>query len=138
MPKIIHDIPGAPAAVGPYAIATEANGFVFLSGQVGIDPVAGGVVSGGVVAEVEQCMANIGAVLDGLGLGYPDIVKTTIFLTDMGDFAAVNEVYGRFVSASKPARSTVAVAALPLGVAVEIEVVAARGSSDGGTGAALD
>ncbi len=126
MPKQIHDISSAPAPVGPYSVATEANGFVFVSGQVGIDPATGELVAGGVGAQARQTMENIGAILGDLGLGYGDIVKTTIFLTDMGDFAEVNEAYGAFVADAKPARSTVAVAALPLGVDVEIEVLAAR------------
>jgi 2-iminobutanoate/2-iminopropanoate deaminase len=126
MPKTIHTPASAPDPVGPYSIATEANGFVFLSGQVGIDPAAGGVVPGGVTAEARRIMDNIAAVLADLGLGFDDVVKTTIFLTDMGDFAAVNEVYGAYVDAAKPARSTVAVADLPLGVSVEIEMIAAR------------
>jgi 2-iminobutanoate/2-iminopropanoate deaminase len=126
MPKQIHVVPSAPAPVGPYSIATEANGFVFVSGQVGIDPTTGSVVPGGVSPQARQIMENIGLILTDLGLGYADIVKTTIFLTDMADFATVNAVYGEFVEVSKPARSTVAVAGLPLGVAVEIEVTAAR------------
>ena len=126
MPKIIHDSDHAPAPVGPYSVATEANGFVFVSGQVGIDPATGALVEGGVSAQTRQIMTNIGGILGDLGLGYADIAKTTIFVTDMGDFATVNAVYGEFVGESKPARSTVGVAALPLGVPVEIEVIAAR------------
>ncbi len=126
MPKLIHDLSSAPAPVGPYSVATEANGFVFVSGQVGIDPSTGSIVDGGVAAQTRQIMENIGAILGDVGLSYADIAKTTIFVTDMGDFATVNEVYGEFVAASKPARSTVGVAALPLGVPVEIEVIAAR------------
>ena len=126
MPKQIHDLPSAPAPVGPYSVATEANGFVFVSGQVGIDPALGTVVAGGVAAETRQIMENLGSILGDLGLGYADIAKTTIFLTDMTDFGTVNAVYGEFVDEAKPARSTVAVAGLPLGVNVEIEVLAAR------------
>ena len=126
MPKQIHDISGAPAPVGPYSVATEANGFVFLSGQVGIDPAVGTVVDGGVAAETRQVMENIGTILGELDLGYADIVKTTIFLTDMGEFAIVNGAYGEYVGDAKPARSTVEVSALPLGVHVEIEVLASR------------
>jgi len=126
MAKQIHDLTSAPVPVGPYSVATEANGFVFVSGQVGIDPATGAIVDGGVAAQTRQIMENVGAILGDLGLGYADIAKTTIFVTDMGDFAAVNSVYGEFVSDSKPARSTVGVAALPLGVPVEIEVLAAR------------
>jgi 2-iminobutanoate/2-iminopropanoate deaminase len=126
MPKQIHTLPSAPAPVGPYSVATEANGFVFVSGQVGIDPAVGSVVAGGVAAETRQIMENLGAILGDLELGYADIVKSTIFLTDMADFGTVNAIYGEFVEDAKPARSTVAVAGLPLGVNVEIEVLAAR------------
>ena len=126
MPKIMHDSDHAPAPVGPYSVATEANGFVFVSGQVGIDPKNGALVDGGVAAQTRQIMENVGGILGDVGLAYADIVKTTIFVTDMGDFATVNAVYGEFIADSKPARSTVGVAALPLGVPVEIEVIAAR------------
>ncbi len=126
MPKTIPPVPSAPDPVGPYSVATEANGLVFISGQIGVAPGSGSVVEGGVAAEASQIMTNLGAILADLGLGFDDVVKTTIFLADIADFAEVNEVYGRHVAESKPARSTVQVAALPLGVAVEIEVVAAR------------
>lgn len=126
MPKSVPEITSGPSPVGPYSIAAEANGFVFVSGQVAFDPATGGRVDETVGAEAEQVMRNIGAILDDLGLGYSDIVKTTIFLTDIGDFAAVNEVYGRFFVDEPPARSTIQVAALPVGFQVEIEVVAAR------------
>ena len=89
MPKQIHDVAGAPEPVGPYSVATEANGFVYVSGQVGIDPAAGIVVAGGIAAETRQVMENIGTILGELDLGYADIVKTTIFVTDMADFAVV-------------------------------------------------
>lgn len=126
MPKRIHEVPSAPVPVGPYSVATEANGFVFVSGQVGVDPKTAQVVEGGVAAQTRQIMVNLGAILGDLELTYADIVKTTIFLTDIGDFGAVNAAYGEYVGGSKPARSTVAVAGLPLGVDVEIEVTAAR------------
>jgi 2-iminobutanoate/2-iminopropanoate deaminase len=126
MPKKILDVPSAPAPVGPYSVATEANGFVFVSGQVGMDTQAGKLVEGGVEAETHQIMKNLGAILGDLDLGYDDIVRTTIFLADMADFPVVNAAYGQYVDAAKPARSTVAVAALPLGVQIEIEVIAAR------------
>lgn len=126
MPKKILDAPSAPAPVGPYSVATEANGLVFISGQGGMDPTAGTIVAGGVEAETDQIMTNIGAILGDLELGYSDIVKTTIFLTDMSDFPLVNAVYGKYVADAKPARSTVEVAGLPLGIQVEIEVIAAR------------
>lgn len=126
MPKSVPEIASGPSPVGPYSIAAEANGFVFVSGQVALDPGTGDRMDESVTAEADQIMRNIGAILGDLGLGYQDIVKTTIFLTDMGDFAEVNEAYGRVFEAAPPARSTVAVAALPLGFRVEIEVVATR------------
>jgi 2-iminobutanoate/2-iminopropanoate deaminase len=126
MPKKILDAPSAPAPVGPYSVVTEAHGFVFVSGQGAIDPANGKLVEGGVEAEAEQVMKNIGAILADVDLSYSDIVKATIFLVDMDDFPKVNAVYGKYVADAKPARSTVAVAALPLGIQVEIEVVAAR------------
>jgi 2-iminobutanoate/2-iminopropanoate deaminase len=114
----------APAAIGPYAQAIRANGLLFCSGQIPLDPTTGELVTGGVAAETEQVMANIAAVLAAAGTGFSQVVKTTIFLADMGDFAAVNEIYGRCFGAHKPARSTVAVKGLPRGALVEIEVVA--------------
>ncbi len=126
MPKKIHDVASAPAPVGPYSVVTEANGFVFVSGQVGVDTSVGELVAGGVEPETHQIMRNLGAILGDVGLGYSDIVKTTIFLADIADFPVVNVAYGEYVADAKPARSTVQVAALPLGVQVEIEVIAAR------------
>ncbi len=126
MPKSVPTITSGPAPVGPYSIAAEANGFVFLSGQVAFDPATGDRVDETVDGEAEQIMKNVGAILGDLGLGYEDIVKTTIFLTDMGDFAAVNDVYGKSFAGDPPARSTIQVAALPVGFRVEIEVIAAR------------
>ena len=126
MPKSVPKITSGPAPVGPYSIATEANGFVFVSGQVAFDPATGDRVDADVAAEAAQTMKNIGSILGDLGLGYDDIVKTTIFLADMADFATVNEVYARSFSGEPPARSTVQVAALPVGFQVEIEIIAAR------------
>lgn len=126
MPKKIHDTPSGPAAIGPYSIATEAHGFVFLSGMVAFDPATGKAVEGDVASEARQVMENIGAVLGDVGLTYGDIVKATIFLDDINDFAAVNAVYGEYVGEGKPARSTVQVGALPAGFLVEIECIAAR------------
>lgn len=126
MPKKILDVPSAPAPVGPYSVVTEANGFVFVSGQLGMDTSAGKLVDGGVEAETHQIMKNLAAILGDVGLGYSDIVKTTIFLADMSDFPVVNAAYGEYVADAKPARSTVQVAALPMGVQIEIEVIAAR------------
>ena len=126
MPKSIPSIPSGPKAIGPYSVATEANGFVFVSGQVALLPGTTERVMGDAAAEAEQVMENIGSILGDLGLGLGDIVKTTIFLADIGDFAAVNEVYARFVGDEPPARSTFQVAGLPAGFQVEIEVIAAR------------
>ncbi len=126
MPKKILDAPSAPPPVGPYSVVTEAHGLVFVSGQGALDPASGKIVAGGVEAEAEQVMRNIGAILRDVGLDYSDILKATIFLVDMDDFPKVNAVYGKYVADAKPARSTVAVAALPLGIQVEIEVIAAR------------
>lgn len=126
MPKTIPSVPSAPTPLGPYSPAAEANGFVFLSGQVGLDPATGAPVGDEVAVQTHQTMRNIGAMLGDLGLGYQDIVKTTIFLADIADFPSVNEAYAEYVGDSRPARSTVGVAALPGGFRVEIEVVAAR------------
>ncbi len=116
----------AAPAVGPYSAVTEANGFVFLSGQMGFDLSTGELDLGDVATETRHIVTNIAAMLAELGLSWADAAKTTIFLVDMADFGAVNEIYGAAVGSSKPARSTVQVAALPLGAKVEIEVVAAR------------
>lgn len=126
MPKETHAAPSGPAPIGPYSIATEANGFVFLSGQVGVDPESNRPASGDVETQTHQVMRNVGAVLADVGLGYDDIVKTTIFLADIGDFPAVNAVYGEYVGEAKPARSTIQAGGLPGGFRVEIEVIAAR------------
>lgn len=126
MPKTIHDAPSGPEPLGPYSIVTEANGFVFCSGMVPIDPAVGKGVEGDIGAQTHQVMRNIGGVLGDVGLSYDDIVKTTIFLADIGDFPAVNEVYGQYVGDSKPARSTIEASALPGGFRVEIECIAAR------------
>ena len=126
MPKEILDAPSGPAPVGPYSVAVEANGFVFISGQGPLDPATNQLIVGGVEAETEQVMKNIGAILADVGLGYSDVVKATIFLADMDDFPLVNAVYGKYVGDAKPARSTVEVARLPLDINVEIDVIAAR------------
>ena len=115
---------GAPAAVGPYSQGIVADGLLFSAGQIGLDPSSGTIVEGGIEPEAERVMANLTAVLDAAGCGWDDVVKATIFLADVNDFAAVNAIYGRFVSDPPPARSTIGVAALPKGARVEIEVVA--------------
>lgn len=116
---------GAPAAIGPYSQAIVIGGLVMCSGQLGLDPATGELVEG-VTAQTERALRNLGAVLDAAGVTMADVVKTTIFLADIGDFAAVNAVYGRFMPDPPPARSTVAVAALPKGGRVEIEAIARR------------
>jgi len=124
--ETIHTV-AAPAAIGPYSQAVAARGYVFTSGQIGLDPASGQLVDGGTEAQTRQVMANLAAVLAAAGLTFADVVKTTIFLVDMDDFAAVNGVYAEsFEDGPKPARSTVAVAALPRGARVEIEAIALR------------
>jgi 2-iminobutanoate/2-iminopropanoate deaminase len=115
---------GAPGAVGPYSQGIVADGLLFTAGQAALDPTSGALVEGGIEPETERVMSNLTAVLDAAGCGWDDVLKTTIFLVDMGDFATVNAIYGRFVSDPPPARSTVGVAALPKGARVEIEVIA--------------
>ena len=124
MPRTAISTTQAPAAIGPYSQAIRADGYLFCSGQLGLDPATGDFVAGDVGAQAEQALRNLGAVLEAAGLTFGDVVKTTIFLVDMADFAAVNGVYGRFVTDPPPARSTVAVAALPKGGRVEIEATA--------------
>ena len=114
----------APAAIGPYSQAVQAGNMLFCSGQIALDPSTGEMVQGDVVMQAEQVLENIAAVLTAAGAGFDNVVKTTIFLVEMGDFAAVNEIYGRYFSNHKPARSTVAVKSLPRGALVEIETVA--------------
>lgn len=113
----------APAAIGPYSQAVKAGGFVFTSGQIALDPATGEIVAGGIAEQAERVMKNLEAVLAAAGTGFGRAVKTTCFLADIGDFAAFNEVYGRYITSS-PARSCVAVKALPKGALVEVEVVA--------------
>ena len=125
MSKSIIHTPSAPAAIGPYSQAVQAGGMLFTSGQHGIDP-ATGELAAGVEAQAEWSMRNLGEILKQAGLTYADIVKTTVFVTDLGDFATVNAVYQRFFEEGYPARSCVQVAALPKGGLVEIECVAIR------------
>jgi 2-iminobutanoate/2-iminopropanoate deaminase len=119
----------APAAIGPYAQAVAANGFLFTAGQIPLDPVTMQVVEGDVVAQTEQVLRNLDAVLASAGAGWGDVVKTTVFLTDMRDFPRMNEVYARAMGDARPARSTVQVSGLPRGVLVEIDLIAALSSS---------
>ena len=122
--EIVHTAK-APAAIGPYSQGVVANGFLFTAGQIAIDPATGHIVAGDVAAQTERMMANLSAVLAEAGAGWNDVVKTTVFLHDMGDFPVVNEVYGRALGDARPARSTVQVAALPRGVLVEIDAIVA-------------
>lgn len=116
---------GAPAAIGPYSQAIASGDLVFCSGQLGLDPATGALVEG-VEAQADRAMRNLTAVLDAAGLTFSDVVKTTIFLADINDFATVNATYGRYMPDPPPARSTVQVAALPKGGLVEIEAIARR------------
>jgi 2-iminobutanoate/2-iminopropanoate deaminase len=127
--KTALNVAGAPAAIGPYSHAqvVRLHGgqkMVFTSGQVGLDPARGEIVEGGVAAETEQVFRNLATVLAGAGLGLADVVKTTVFLADMKDFQAMNEVYARHLPETRPARTTVAAAGLPRGARVEIDAVA--------------
>ncbi|HEY8869038.1 MAG TPA: RidA family protein [Candidatus Limnocylindrales bacterium] len=115
----------APAALGPYSQAIAAGDLVFCSGQVGIDPVTGDLADG-VADQAERALRNLSAVLDAAGCTFADVVKTTVFLADIGDFATVNETYARFMPDPPPARSTFAVGALPKGARIEIEAIAVR------------
>lgn len=117
----------APAAIGPYSQAIEVNGFVYASGQLPIDPATGAFPEGGVQKQTRQSLLNVKAILEEAGLTLANVVKTTVYLADMGDFAAMNEIYSQFFSQPFPARSAVAVKALPKGALVEVEVIAARG-----------
>ena len=117
----------APAAIGPYSQAIEVNGFVFASGQIPIDPTTGQFAEGGIQAQTRQSLLNAQAILQAAGTDLSHVVKTTVFLSDLANFAAMNEVYAQFFQPPFPARSAVAVRDLPKGALVEIEVVAAKG-----------
>ena len=114
----------APKAIGPYSQAIKANGLVFISGQVPIDPATGDLVSGGIQEQAERVLNNLTAILAAAGSSWEKVVKTTVFLKSMGDFAQMNEVYAKFCKGAPPARSTVEVARLPKDVALEIDVIA--------------
>jgi len=115
----------APAAIGPYSQAVKSGNMLYCSGQIPLDPATGEMVSGDITDQTGRVMKNITAVLSAAGAGFDNVVKTTIYLVDMGDFASVNEVYGHYFNTHKPARSTVAVKSLPRSALVEIEVIAA-------------
>lgn len=116
--------PNAPQAIGPYSQAIKANGFVFISGQIPIDPATGNLIEGGIAQQTEQVLKNLSAILQAAGSSWEKVVKTSVFLKNMSEFAAMNEVYAKVCKNSPPARSTVEVARLPKDVLVEIDVVA--------------
>lgn len=125
MKKIISTT-NAPAAIGPYSQAIETNGTLYISGQIPIDPAIGKVVEGGIKEQTEQVMKNIEAILTEAGYDFSDVVKSTCLLSDMANFAAMNEVYGKIYNQNPPARAAFAVRELPLGVLVEIETIAVK------------
>jgi len=125
VPSKYVSTPQAPRPIGPYSQGVISGGFLFCSGQIALDPETGELVDGDVATQTERVLQNLVAVLKEAKMGPENVVKTTVYLTDMADFPAMNEVYGRYLGARPPARSTVAVAGLPRGVRVEIDVVAA-------------
>jgi len=116
----------APKAIGPYSQAVEANGTLYISGQVPINPATGKLAEGGIKEQTEQVMKNVGAILEAAGLSYVNVVKTTCLLSDMNNFAAMNEVYSQYYTSEMPARAAFGVVKLPLGALVEIETIAVR------------
>jgi 2-iminobutanoate/2-iminopropanoate deaminase len=120
--------PGAPAAIGPYSQAIVAGPFLFCSGQIPLDPATGTLVEGGIAEQTRRVLENVGAVLATAGVSFDAVVKTTVFLADMAEFGAMNDVYAQYFTAPAPARSTIEAARLPRDVRVEIEVVAYRGA----------
>ena len=119
-------VPNAPAAIGPYSQAIETETAVYVSGQIPLDPATGSLAEGGIKEQTDRAIKNVAAVLAGAGLGLGDVVKTTVLLADMGDFAAMNEVYARYFTEPFPARAAFEVSALPRGARVEIEAVATK------------
>jgi 2-iminobutanoate/2-iminopropanoate deaminase len=119
--------PDAPGAIGPYSQAVRAGDFVFLSGQIPLDPGTGQLVAGGIAEQTHQVLKNLGAVLEAAGTSYAGVVKTTVYLADMGEFTAMNEIYGTYFPSPAPARATVQAARLPRDVRVEIDAVAYLG-----------
>lgn len=124
MRKVIQTA-AAPAAIGPYSQAIVHNGIAYVSGQIPLDPATGQIVEGGIEEQTVRVLENLGAVLAACGSSYAQVLKTTIFVKDLGDFAKVNEIYGRYFSEAPPARATVEAARLPRDVRVEIEAIAA-------------
>lgn len=124
--KRIIQTPYAPAALGPYSQAVEAGGTLYISGQIPLDPKTMKIVEGGIQEQTEQVLKNIGAILNEAGYGYGDVVKSTCLLSDMVNFKAMNEVYGRFYPENAPARAAFAVRELPMGILIEIETIAVK------------
>ena len=122
--EYINGIPQAPKAVGPYSQAAKAGGFIFLSGQIALNPETSQLSGAAIEEQTNQVLKNINTVLNSMNLGFKDVVKSTIFLTDMNDFKTVNAIYEQWLGECKPARSTIQVAGLPLGAIVEIEMLA--------------
>ncbi len=126
MSKKIISTEKAPKAIGPYSQAVEANGMLYIAGQVALNPATGKLVEGGIREQTDQVMKNISAILEAAGYSLQDVVKSVCLLSDMGNFVPMNEVYGRYYSLNPPARATYAVAALPLGALIEIETIAVK------------
>ncbi|GHT11285.1 RidA family protein [Bacteroidia bacterium] len=124
--KRIISTPNAPAAIGPYSQAVEYNGTLYVSGQIPINPATGEVCSGDIVAQTEQVFGNLNAILTAAGYGFANVLKTTVLLADMNDFAKMNEVYGHYFTAEMPARAAFQAAKLPKNVGIEIELIAAK------------
>ena len=118
----------APSAIGPYSQAIRAGGFLFISGQIPLDPATGALVPGGIVEQTDQVLRNLGAILSAAGVSFDRAVKTTVYLADMSEFAAMNEVYGRYFPVPAPARATIQAARLPRDVRVEIDLIAVLSS----------
>ncbi len=128
MPLTVVSTDHAPAAIGPYSQAVSVGGFLFSAGQIALDPASGDMADADIVAQTHRVMQNLQAVLSAAGLAWTDVVKTTVYLVDLIDFPAVNEIYGDYLGAARPARSTVQVGALPRGALIEIDLIARIGS----------
>jgi 2-iminobutanoate/2-iminopropanoate deaminase len=124
--KRVINTPKAPAAIGPYSQAIEVNGTLYVSGQIPIDPAVGKIEAAGIAEQTEQVLKNISAILNEAGYGFGDVVKSTVYLSDMSDFTGMNDVYKKYYLTECPARAAFAVKALPLGSLVEIETIAAK------------
>jgi 2-iminobutanoate/2-iminopropanoate deaminase len=128
--RVVIQTSSAPQAIGPYSQAIQSGQFIFVSGQIALDPATGELIAGGTAEQTERVLHNARAILEAAGSSLAHVVKTTIFLADINDFAAMNEVYGRFFSSEPPARSAFQVGALPKNARVEIELIALKGSDE--------